>query len=317
MVKQLLTFARGEPSAPHKRVDVVALAGDVVKMVRDTFPKDIAAVLRTDGAPGLIRGDATQIHQLVTNLCVNARDAMPNGGLLALDIASVEVDDLYAGMSAETPSGHYVRLRVEDTGCGMTPEVRDRIFEPFFTTKPLGAGTGLGLSTCHAIARSHGGFILVASEVGRGARFDVYLPADAAGETVDEPSSARETPSGRGELVLVVDDEAAIRTITRRALERYGYRVLVAANGAEAIALFAANAGTIAVVLTDMSMPIMDGPKTIAALKSLDPSVRIIGSTGLHADGKVAEARALGVTDWVPKPYTAEVLLRMLRAVIG
>jgi len=318
MVRQLLTFARGEPQGPHKHVDVVVIAGEVLKMVRDTFPKDISPVLRKGESPWAIRGDPTQIHQLLTNLCVNARDAMPNGGTLTVALEGVVVDDLYAGMSAETPSGQYLRVRVEDTGSGMTPEVRDRIFEPFFTTKPLGKGTGLGLSTCHAIARNHGGFILVSSELGKGSTFDVYLPAEVPIDVPGEAASTRaQLPRGHNELVLLVDDEEAIRKLTRRTLERYGYRVLVATNGAEAIALYAANAGAIAAVLTDMSMPIMDGPTTVVALKAINPSVRIIGSTGLDADGKAAKARTLGVTDWVSKPYTAEVLLRILRAVIG
>jgi PAS domain S-box-containing protein len=318
MVGQLLSFARGEPQGPHKRVEVGAIAGEVLKMVRETFPKDISAVFQKGESPWAIQGDATQIHQLLTNLCVNARDAMPNGGVLTVALEGVVVDDLYAGMSAETPSGRYLRLRVEDTGSGMAPEVRDRIFEPFFTTKPSGSGTGLGLSTCHAIARNHGGFILVTSERGKGSRFDVYLPADVSSQAPAEAASARaDLLLGRGELVLVVDDEEAIRKVTRRTLERYGYRVLLAAHGADAVALYAANAGAIAAVLTDMSMPIMDGPTTIVALQAIDPSVRIIGSTGLDSDGKAAKARALGVTHWVPKPYTAELLLQMLRAVIG
>jgi len=318
MVRQLLAFARGEPQGPHQRVDVVAIAGEVLKMVRDTFPKDISAVLRTGGTPWAIQGDATQIHQLLTNLCVNARDAMPNGGVIALGLESVMVDDSYAKMSAETPSGQYLRVRVEDTGSGMAPEVRDRIFEPFFTTKPLGKGTGLGLSTCHAIARNHGGFIRVSSELGTGSRFDVYLPAEVPTDATDEAESTRaQHPRGRNELVLVVDDEEGIRKVALRTLERYGYRVLTAANGAEAVAVYTANVGAIAAVLTDMSMPVMDGPTTIAALQAIDPAVRIIGSSGLDTDGKAAKARALGVSDWVPKPYTADVLLRMLRAVIG
>jgi len=318
MVGQLLSFARGEPQGPHKRVDVAAIAGEVLQMVRETFPKDISPVFRKSQTPWAIQGDATQIHQLITNLCVNARDAMPNGGVLTLALEGVVVDDLYAGMSAETPSGQYLRVRVEDTGSGMAPEVRDRIFEPFFTTKPSGTGTGLGLSTCHAIARSHGGFILVSSELGRGSRFDVYLPAEVSrDERAEAASTQAELPLGRGELVLVIDDEEAIRKVTRRTLERYGYRVLLAAHGAEAVALYAANASGIAAVLTDMSMPIMDGPTTVVALQAIDPSVRVIGSTGLDSDGKAAKARTLGVTHWVPKPYTADVLLRMLRAVIG
>ncbi len=318
MVRQLLTFARGEPQGPHKYVDVLVIAGEVVKMVRDTFPKDISAVLRKGESPWAVLGNPTQLHQLLTNLCVNARDAMPSGGVLTLSLESVIVDELHAGMSAETPPGQYLRVSVEDTGTGMAPEVRDRIFEPFFTTKPVGSGTGLGLSTCHAIAHNHGGFIRVASELGKGSRFEVYLPAEVPTDAIIEVESKRgQFPLGRSELVLVVEDEEAIRKIVRRTLERYGYRVLLAANGAEALSLYAANAGAIAAVITDMSMPVMDGPTTIIALKAIDPAVRIVGTSGLDADTKATRALSLGVTHWVPKPYTADLLLRVLRAAIG
>ena len=318
MVKQILAFARGEPQEPHKPVDVVAIASEVVKMIRDTFPKDISPVLRTGETTWPIDGDPTQIHQLVTNLCVNARDAMPNGGVLTLAVEGVIVDDAYAEVSAGTPPGTYLRVRVDDVGSGMAPEVLERIFEPFFTTKPSGNGTGLGLSTCHAIARSHGGFILVSSEIGKGSRFDVYLPAIVlADPRVEAAATQAPLPHGRGELLLVVDDEEGIRKIVRRMLEHYGYRVLVAANGNEAVSLYAANAGSISAVVTDMSMPIMDGPMTIAALKAMDPLVRIVGSSGRDADGRAAKARALGVTHWVAKPYTADVLLRTLVAALS
>ena len=318
MVLQILAFARGEPQGPHKLVDVVAIATEVVKMIRETFPKDISPVLRARETTWPIVGDPTQIHQLVTNLCVNARDAMPNGGVLTLAIDGVMVDDAYAERSAGAPPGPYLRVRVEDTGSGMTPEVRDRIFEPFFTTKRSGEGTGLGLSTCHAIARNHRGFIMVSSELGRGTRLDVYLPAEiVTAERVVTTATKAQLPRGRGELLLVVDDEDAIRKVARRILERHGYQVLVAGNGGEAVALYGAHAGEIAAVITDMSMPIVDGPTAIAALQAINPSVRIVGSSGLDADGKAAKARALGVTDWVWKPYTADDLLRMLHSVIG
>jgi len=317
MVRQILSFARGEPQGPHKRVDVIAITAEVLTMVRETFPKDISSVLRQGETTWAIQGDATQIHQLLTNLCVNARDAMHEGGVLTLALDGVVVDEVRAQMSPDTPTGQYLRIRVEDTGSGMVPEVRDRIFEPFFTTKPSGKGTGLGLSTCHAIARSHRGFILVSTELGKGSRFDVYLPAERVEARVEATSTQEQVPRGRGELVLVVDDEEAIRKLARRTLERFGYRVLVAANGAEAVSLYTAHLGAIAAVLTDMSMPIMDGPTTIVALQAIDSSVRIVGSTGLDTDEKAVQARALGVTHWVPKPYTADALLRMLRAVIA
>jgi CheY-like chemotaxis protein len=211
-----------------------------------------------------------------------------------------------------------VLIRVEDTGVGMTPAIVDRIFEPFFTTKETGKGTGLGLSTAHVIVKNHGGFIHVYSEVGKGTRFRVYLPAE-----VSEADSTREAlersplPRGNGEVVLVVDDEEPIRDVARRTLERYGYRVEVASNGAEAVSRFAQLRGTIAVVLTDMNMPVMDGPSTILALKTIDPHVRIIGSSGLDANGHVAKAVGAGVKHFVPKPYTAEVILRTLQAVLN
>ena len=319
MVRQLLSFARGEPQGPHQRVDVVAIAGEVVTMIRETFPKDISSVLQPGEQPWAIHGDATQIHQLITNLCVNARDALPDGGRITIALRDVELDrDVAASLSSEARPGRWLLVRVEDTGVGMAPEVGDRIFEPFFTTKAFGKGTGLGLSTCHSIARNHKGFIVVSSELGKGSRFDVYLPADLTTPPTPAARSAPvQLPRGNGELVLVVDDEAAIRTLSRRILERFGYKVLVAENGAEAVALYEANAADIAVVITDMSMPVMDGPTAVVMLKALNPAVRIVGSSGIHADGKAEKARSLGVSDWLAKPYTTEALLQLLRMVIG
>ncbi len=318
MVRQLLAFARGEPQKTHERIDVVDVADEVLKNLRDTLPANISAVFPTAATRCAIRGEPTQIHQLMTNLCANARDAMPNGGVLTLTLEGVVVDDVLAGTMTGQSPGPYLRVRVADTGIGMSPEVRDRVFEPSFTTKPAGEGAGLGLSTCHAIARNHGGFIVVASELGKGSCFDVYLPGDVqAAAPVEVPSTKPELPRGRGGLVLVVDDEEAIRKLVRRILDRYGYRVLVAAHGAEALEVYAANPGVISLVLTDMSMPVMDGPTTVAAIQAIDPSMRFIGSSGLDADGKAAKARALGVTHWVPKPYTASELLLMLRAALA
>ena len=321
MVRQLLTFARGQPQGPHQRIDVVVIAGEVMKMIRETFPKDISPVLQRGERVTTINGDPTQIHQLLTNLCVNARDAMPDGGVLTIAFEGVVINDDAAERSVNARPGPYLRVRVQDTGSGMSTELRDRIFEPFFTTKVLGKGTGLGLSTCHAIARHHDGFIVVASELGRGSCFDVYLPAEvhkeATVEAANMQSQLSALPRGREELILVVDDEEAIRKLVRRTLERFGYRVLVAENGAEAVALYTEHGAEIALVLSDMSMPVMDGPTAIVALKAINPAVRIVGSSGLDTDGKAAKARALGVTDWVAKPYTAEILLQTIRAMIG
>ncbi|MGV3625414.1 MAG: response regulator, partial [Archangium sp.] len=211
----------------------------------------------------------------------------------------------------------YVLLRVEDTGTGMSPDVLEHIFEPFFTTKEVGKGTGLGLSTVHALVRQHHGFVHVYSEQGKGTRFKVYLPALLSRTDASVSRAPDELERGNGELILVVDDEAPIRAVARRTLERHGYRVMVAANGAEAVALYAQHRKDIALVLTDMTMPVMDGPATILALRSIDPEVRIVGSSGLTANGNVARAVDAGVRHFVPKPYTADVMLKVLRKALS
>ena len=204
-------------------------------------------------------------------------------------------------------------VTVTDTGGGIPADIRDKIFEPFFTTKEIGKGTGLGLSTTMGILRSHGGFIRVYSEMGKGTTFKVYLPANVKSKEAGD-ATVEETPlpRGNGELVLVVDDEERMRTVLQGTLERFGYRVLLAANGAKAVALYAQNREQIAIVLTDMAMPVMDGPATIVALRSMNPNLKIIGSSGLPSDGDVARAAVAGVKHFVPKPYTAETLLKIL-----
>jgi len=317
MVRQLLIFARGSDGR-RSRVGMRSIAADTQKMVRETFPKNITIQLTTGDELWDVEADATQMHQLLTNLCVNARDAMPEGGHLTIGLENTVLDEVYSGMNLEAHPGPHILLRVEDTGSGMTADVLDRIFEPFYTTKEVGKGTGLGLSTVHAIVRGHRGFIHVYSELGKGSRFKVYLPA-AQAVTDRELARAEQypLPRGQGELILVVDDEELIRNVARRMLERYGYRVVTAPNGAEAVAIYAQMPGQIALVLTDMSMPVMDGPSTIIALRSIDPKVRIIGSSGLNANGNVAKAMDAGVQVFVPKPYTAEAMLRTIRRVLS
>jgi len=317
MVRQLLIFARGTDGR-RVRVGLRSIAADTQKMVREAFPKNISVELTAAGDLWDVEADTTQMHQLLTNLCVNARDAMPEGGHLSIGLENIVLDEVYTGMNLEAHPGPYILLRVEDTGAGMTPDVLDRIFEPFYTTKEVGKGTGLGLSTVHAIVRGHRGFIHVYSELGKGSKFKIYLPA-AQAITDNERAKAElfPLPRGQGELILVVDDEELIRNVARRMLERYGYRVVTAPNGAEAVAIYAQMPGQIALVLTDMSMPVMDGPATIVALRSIDPAVRIIGSSGLNANGNVAKAMDAGVQVFVPKPYTAETMLRAIRRVLS
>ncbi|MCO8127239.1 PAS domain S-box protein [Acidimicrobiia bacterium EGI L10123] len=317
LVSQVLSFARGV-EGERRPVDVGALVADIGAIVRDTFPKNIALSLEVPATLTPIVGDSTQIQQVLLNLVVNARDAMPSGGHLRLAASQVLIDDQYAATTPGSKPGTYLLVEVEDDGEGMAPDVRDRAFEPFFTTKAHGVGTGLGLSTAVAIIESHGGFLHVYSELDRGTRFRVYLPCDLDVQEPQAPAStAADPPRGSGQTVLVVEDEAAIRAMTRQTLETYGYRVLEAANGAEAVAVFAREVDGVHAVLTDMMMPVMDGPATILALQALDPEVRFIGASGLHGNGKVAQAAAAGVEHFLPKPYETRRLLEVLAAVLG
>jgi CheY-like chemotaxis protein len=237
---------------------------------------------------------------------------MPEGGMLTLKAQNVTLDQHFAQMHAEAHPGRYVSISVIDSGAGIAPVHLDRIFDPFFTTKPQGQGTGLGLSTTIGIVRAHQGFINVYSEPGRGSQFTVYLPA-LVSEAAERPPEVRTLlPEGRGELVMVVDDEANIREMTGRTLTAFGYRVLAAEDGTEAVALFAQRHGEIAAVILDMMMPFMDGVATARALKRMNPAVRLIGSSGLAEQRKLAEAEQAGLIGFLPKPYTADQLLRVL-----
>jgi PAS domain S-box-containing protein len=316
MVKQVLSFARGV-TGEHLTLQPRHLVKEIVKILRETLPKSIEVGYETPDDMWPILGDATQIHQVLMNLCVNARDAMPDGGRLSIKVENVYLDENYARMHLEAKPGRYVVITVADTGTGIEPHIVDKIFEPFFTTKEHGKGTGLGLSTVSGIVRGHGGFINVYSEVDRGTQFRVFLPALALAESHALVEEQSDMPMGQGEVVLVVDDEMAIREITKSTLEAYGYRVLTASDGTEAIALYAQNKETIQVVLTDMMMPYLDGAATIRALQKINPQVRIIASSGLSENGRHAEAANAGVKLFLSKPYTAERLLKALAESLG
>jgi PAS domain S-box-containing protein len=316
LVRQVLSFARGV-EGKHLLMDPSLLIHDLSKVMHDTFPKSIRVQLELPKNIWAVNADPTQLHQVLLNLCVNARDAMPSGGVLTIRAGNIVLDDVYAGMNPDARAGAYVVIEVQDTGTGIAPDDRDRIFEPFFTTKKVGEGTGLGLSTTLGIVKSHGGFINLYSEVGRGSTFKVYIPAITDEASAEERASTQVgLPRGHGETILVVDDERAVREVAQRTLQRFGYRVMLASHGAEAVALYAQHRDRIAAVLTDMAMPIMDGPALIVALRAMDPAVRIIASSGLDTNGAVARATGAGVHHFAPKPYTAETLLRMLDALL-
>lgn len=318
LIRQVLGFARGMEGSPQ-RTNLAELAQDIRKIAADTFPRNIRFELRVSADLWSVHADPTQLHQVLMNLCVNARDAMPEGGQLTVSLKNLVVDEVFSEVYLDARPGPYVVIRVEDTGTGMSPEVREKIFEPFFTTKEVGKGTGLGLSTTFSIVKNHGGFINVYSEPGRGTKFKIYLPAlaQAADEVVaHQPNVALHR--GQGEVVLLVDDEASIREVTRAALQRFGYEVITAEDGTQGLAQFLLHRESIRVVISDMSMPGLDGPAMVRALRAVAPEVCVVGSSGLAANELIARARDAGVQHFVPKPYTAEVLLATLhRALHG
>ena len=315
LVKQVLSFARG---VEGERITLQPrhLIREIVKILKDTLPKSITVDFSADDDLWAVAGDATQLHQVLMNFCVNARDAMPSGGRLSIKAENILIDDNYARMNIEARPGRYVRIRIADTGAGMPPDILDKIFEPFFTTKEQGKGTGLGLSTALGIVKGHGGFINVYSEVGRGTQFTIHIPAAAFDQITQHDRESVELPTGDNELILVVDDEMAILEITRGTLEMHGYRALTASDGTEAVALYAQHKDEIKVVLTDMMMPYMDGPATIRALQKLNPRVKIIASSGLTETARMAEVSNGGVSRFLTKPYTAEKLLETVAEVL-
>lgn len=315
MVRQVLSFARGV-EGERVALQPKHLIKEMVKILRETLPKSIEISFQIPNDLWIVSADATQIHQVLMNLCVNARDAMPEGGSITIKAENIFVDDNYARMHLEAKPGRFVMISVSDTGPGMSSEIQTRIFEPFFTTKEMTKGTGLGLSTALTIVKSHGGFINVYSELHKGSQFTLYLPAIEKPGGVDAAVLQTDLPLGHGELILVVDDEESIREITRGTLETFGYDVLTAADGTEALALYADNKNEIAVVLTDMVMPFMDGPATIRALQRMNPNVRIIAASGLGVGHRAGEGPLEGVAVFLNKPYTAEKLLNALAQVL-
>jgi PAS domain S-box-containing protein len=316
LVRQVLSFALGL-DGQRVAVRLRHLVNDLEAIISETFPRNIKITTQVPNDLWPITGDPTQLNQVLLNLAVNARDAMPDGGSLIFSAANVTFDAQYAGTSPGTKAGTYVLLQVIDTGQGIPPEVRERIFEPFFTTKELGKGTGIGLATVHTVVKSHGGFVVVESEVGRGTTFKIYLPADPVYRTLesDHPFPP-DMPRGKGELLLVVDDEFSIREITQQTLEAYGYRVITATDGAEAVALYAKHSDEVALVLTDMMMPIMDGAATMQVLIRINPAIKIIAASGIDSGDNVGKARGAGATDFLIKPYAAETLLTLIREVL-
>lgn len=313
IIKQLLAFSRGLPG-DRGPLQLVHLVKEMCALMAETFPREI--VIRNEVGPGLwpVLADATQLHQVLLNLCVNARDSMANGGRLTLVARNVTLSAADAAKNHDARPGAYVMLGVHDTGQGIAPEIIDRIFEPFFTTKEIGRGTGLGLSTVIGIVRSHGGFLTVTSQVGQGTQFDAFLPASAGQESAVGTLATDTALMGANELVLVADDEEPIRTMTRRFLEQYGYRVKVAANGREALAVVEARPSEVRLLLTDVMMPVMGGLELIRAVRTIAPTIKIVATSGLNEPERTQELAALGVNKVQSKPCDPLALLGVIHA---
>jgi two-component system, cell cycle sensor histidine kinase and response regulator CckA len=317
IVKQVLLFARGSERefAPQQ---LRYLVREISSIIQETFPRNIE--LRTNLAKDLtfVHGDATQLHQVLMNLCVNARDAMPDGGRLTVFASNLRLSESDAKTLQGGRQGEYVMLSVSDTGTGISREIQERVFEPFFTTKGPGKGTGLGLSTVYAIVKDHNGFINLYSEAGQGTCFTIYLPAVRQHEETGPGKRSFTAPPGGGELILVVDDEQAVLEIARELLEVHGYNVLTATNGAEAVSVFrAAPEGLIRLVLTDLNMPGMDALAAIEQIRSIDHDIDVVVASGVIPDLNPSNTKDPHIQGYLTKPYTSERMLSMIHELLA
>lgn len=315
IVKQVLTFARGIEGGTML-IQIRHILKEAVALMKETFPKSIAIVDNIPKTLRMINGDATRVDQLVMTLLVNARDAMPDGGILYISAEDVMLDKQYASMQPDAVPGPYVKLSVQDTGAGLPKSVKEQIQDPLFTGVKEGKGGRPGLDVVLSIVKSHGGFTTMESEPGKGSTFSVFLPAVETPENEEPVAADTRLPAGQGELLLVVDDESSVCQITKQTLEAYGYRVLTAADGAEAVALFAENRDSVSLVVMDIAMPVMDGPRTIRALRRLNPNSRIVASSGIVSEDSLKFEDAAAPNAFLSKPYTSEHLLRTIRSVL-
>ncbi len=315
MVKQVLAFARGVEGerVPMNPGQVIR---EIERISLETFPREISFMVEVPDDVWKIKGDATQIQQVLMNLTVNARDAMPDGGRISVTLENVDVGKEHMRTNIEAKLGPHVCITVTDTGEGIPPEVRDKMFEPFYTTKPVGKGTGLGLSTVYSIVKSHNGFVNVHSHPGQGTTFRIFIPATV--ESLGHSPDLEETDgsaNGNGELVMVVDDEEFILELARETLESAGYHVVTAKDGHEALNIFDRRKQELHAIITDLMMPNLDGVATIRELKARGAGMPIIAASGASGD-RAAEAIKAGAELFLSKPFTATKLCRVLKDVL-
>lgn len=314
MVRQLLTFAKGA-EGERTPIQLRHIVKEMDKIIHGTFPKNISLQTRLPRDIPSVLGDGTQIHQVLLNLCVNARDAMPAGGTLTMEAGTEEMDAAFVASSAspEARPGSYAFLRVTDTGTGIPPETLEKIFDPFFTTKDPDKGTGLGLSTALGITRSHGGFILVKSRPGEGSSFTAYFPVETSPPAIPLIEAASQEFQGNGELVLYVDDEAPVRSIAESVLKRLNFTPIFAADGMDGLIQVAQHRTSLRAIISDMHMPGMDGLAFARTLRRIAPNVPVIIATGRLDEATQAEFKNLGIVQFLNKPYTQQMLVTTLR----
>jgi nitrogen-specific signal transduction histidine kinase len=315
LTRQLLAFSRRQVLQPRV-FDLNAVVSDTARMLGRLIGENISLSLRLDSRLGRLKADPGQIDQVLMNLAVNARDAMPRGGTITIETRNADLDDSYAREHLGARPGPYVLLEVTDTGVGMDADTQRHIFEPFFTTKPKGKGTGLGLATVYGVVKQSGGYIWVQSQPGRGTRFQIFLPRVEEALAVEPAAGTTESAPHGGETVLLVEDEELLRRMTREVLESSGYHVLEAANADEAVRVSRSYPGTIQVMLTDVVMPGLTGPELARVLSGVRPHMKVLYVSGYTDDACVPAVRAAEGTDFLQKPFTPAALESRLRTLL-
>jgi PAS domain S-box-containing protein len=313
LTAKLLAFARGG-KYDIKPLNLNKLIGETLQIIMRTFDKSIDVETHLHDPLPTVEADASQLQQVLMNLCVNAADAMPTGGRLIIETTVETLADEYIRSNAGAKAASYVRLSVTDTGIGMDEETRKRIFEPFFTTKEEGKGTGLGLAMVYGVVKNHGGFVHVYSEPGHGTTFRIHVPA--SGKPERREIAASESLCGGNELILVVDDEEQIRLLSKEMLESFGYQTLLAGNGEEAIEIYGERKDEIGLVILDMVMPKMGGHETYLKMRAINPDAKVLLSTGYSQKGKAQDILDSGVMGFIQKPYRLNALLSKVRSIL-
>jgi signal transduction histidine kinase/ActR/RegA family two-component response regulator len=314
LVKQMLTFSRASETNPAP-MKLNLQIEDEVSLLDRTIPKTIEIRMDLDPELKMINADSTQIDQIVLNLAINARDAMPEGGTLTLRAGNVTLDEDFCSRNLEVSPGEYVELSVSDTGTGMEKSIQERIFEPFFTTKDPGSGTGLGLSMVFGIVKAHGGHITCHSQPGAGTTFSVYFPV--AEEVQEAKDGLIKKPDHKGnETILIVDDEEMIRKFAGEMLEIIGYTVMTAENGLKALEIYSQQAETIDLVILDLNMPIMNGIECLEAMAAVNPGLKALIATGYWVDSETKERLAKHAKGLISKPFKTDEFLRLIRKIL-